>query len=556
MRKVWQTGLLLGLLAALALCCGCESSDSNEGDGDLHTSDGDKIEGEAEIADGDEESAGEAETELGLPDSLNITYNRADQGTPLTDEEIKTFTRKILSFLKQVKYFDYVLYTTHGVDASTGKRDWQFWFGEHFKKEGDKVTFYHPVNLTDGGHNLHIPMSRVTGDVIAAYLLTDDATAALAAEKLCKGFSASMLGQVYDENDKLPHIMARNVVAFNHEFTTHDGKRKAVDYSGWFSDYERWNTNRFKYVNNPYWGEVWVTNMRSKDDVPHIFRLIPILRYAAVQAKAATVKDACGEALTLLEGFAKDIVDSDYRIRAKNKNGELFIPGYTEDKELNKKQGDLASFINYRDYIPNGECNARRSAELIGYHKPINEDCGRGEPNSYDQISFGLNSYNKRICRYFHVSHIANALVNRDDEAAEKLMSGLEERMTQEKALKEDEMRTEPRNYYLDLALYLAQSHAYGYPLTSEEARTIQEFYGRAVDRTATWPYWDPWASAVPDGELGSYRPSSCDNDVCWWKVEDFAQIFETRWSPFINPASARYVDCDIVRDPSKWDAD
>jgi len=44
----------------------------------------------------------------------------------------------------------------------------------------------------------------------------------------------------------------------------------------------------------------------------------------------------------------------------------FFIPGWTDDPELNKQQGDLASFINYRTSIPEGECNARRAAELIG----------------------------------------------------------------------------------------------------------------------------------------------------------------------------------------------
>ncbi len=39
------------------------------------------------------------------------------------------------------------------------------------------------------------------------------------------------------------------------------------------------------------------------------------------------------------------------------------------------------------------------------------------------------------------------------------------------------------------------------------------------------------------------------------WRIEDLGQIFEARWSPFVNPASAPYVDCDILRDPAEWDA-
>ncbi|MBI5526269.1 MAG: hypothetical protein HY897_08035, partial [Deltaproteobacteria bacterium] len=418
-------GIML-LLPALAFSCG--GGGGNEADSGV---------ADAAAADAGASDSGvvaDAGPDAGRPDagslptSLEIEYGRTDSGEPVSDADVSAFTLKVLGFLKKVRYFDYVLYTTHGVDASTGLRDFQFWYDEQFRKEGDKVTFHHPVNPDDGGHNLHIPFSRALGDVIAAYMLTGDQIAALASEKLCKGMSASMLGMVYDGSDTLPHLMSRNIVAFNHEFLTHDGKKKGVDYGGWFSSYPRWNTNRFPYEHNPYWGKVWVTNIRSKDDVPHIFRLIPILRYAAEGAAAQNVKDACGEALTLLTAFAKDIVDSDYRIRSKDENGVVFMPGFTEDPELNKQQGDLASFINYRETIPDGECNARRAAELIGYHEPKNENCGRGEPNAYDDIAFTINSYNKRICRYFHLAHVANALVNRDNRAAQRLMDGLDER--------------------------------------------------------------------------------------------------------------------------------
>jgi len=389
----------------------------------------------------------------GLPEALPFAFTRTDTGTPLSADEVAAFTRKMLGFLRQVRYFDYVLYTTHGVDASTGKRDWQFWYNERFRKEGDLVTFYHPVNLTDGGHNLHIPMSHVLGDVLAASLVTGDASATLAATQLCKGMTASMLGMVHDADDPLPHLMARNVVpAWNQEFTTHDGKRKAVDTSGWWSAYPRWNCSRFHYADNPHWGAMWITNLRSKDDVPHIFQAVPVLRYAVEQSVDTALKTACGETLSMLTAFAKDIVDSDYRIRTKDVDGNVFIPGYTGDTALDSKSGDISSFTWWRDLIPNGECNARRGAELIGYHHPIVEDCGRGEPNEYDDLAFHSNSYNKKICRFFHLSHLANALVNRDASAA-LLMDGLDERMGQEQALPEDQMGYTPPVYRRELAL-------------------------------------------------------------------------------------------------------
>ncbi len=581
MEKYARFRLLLWLLLVTLALTGCSSSDDDVSDGhpdgDAFTDGDDSPDGDDDPpADGDTDGDGETEADSdtdgdfdmepeenpdGLPDALAIAYSREDPDEPVSDAEIQAFTRKIMAFLKRIHYFDFVLYTTHGVDASTGMRDWQFWYNEHFRKDGDLVTFYHPENLNDGGHNLHIPTSRLLGNLLAASLITEDDTATLAAVQLCKGVSASMLGMVHDENDTLLHLMTRNVVpALNHEFTTHDGKRKAVDYSGWFSPYSRWNCYRYKIEENPYWGEMWVTNLRSKDDVPHIFRLIPNLRYAVSRSENEDLKDFCGETLDLLEAFAKDIVDSDFRIRTKDENGDIMIPGYTDDEDLNDLQGDLASFIDYREWIPEGECNARRGAELIGYHEATIEDCGRGEPNAYDIASFNINRYNKRICRYFHLAHVANALVNRDDTAAAELMDGLEERMDMEKSTTEDEMRYEPDDWYRNLALYYTQSYSFGYPLLSEEVRAIHHYYEKAVDEYDAWPYFDPWAENVPEGDLGAYHPGNCrtEDDVqsCWWRIEDMGQIFEGCWSPFVNPTSARWVDCDIVRDPSKWEED
>jgi len=366
-----------------------------------------------------------------------------------------------------------------------------------------------------------------------------------------------MLGMVYDENDKVNYLMSRNIAAFNHEFTTHDGKQKAVDFSGWHSSYTRWNCDRFPYENNPYWGKLWITNMRSKDDVPHIFTLLPTLRYIAEKAKDSDVKEACGEALSLLENFAKAIVEADYRIQTKDKDGKIFIPGYTEDPELNKKQGDLASFIEYRDFIPNGECNARAAAELIGFHKPVNEDCERGEPNNYDKLSFKINSYNKAIVTYFHVAHIGNALVNGQWDRAALLLDGLNERILADQDTPQEEYQTSYADWWRNVATHLAYSQIYGFPLVSDDVRLIQKYFTKAVEKFESWPYWDPWAETVADGELGGYRPGNCEGSgetaECWFRVEDIGLVFRACWTPFANPSGKEWVDCSIVKDPSKW---
>ena len=545
----------LGLLALASLAyTGCSENDTNE------SFDGDAIEGDGKIEDELEEPS--------LPDQLNIRYSREDVGIPLTQSEIDDFTYKVMGFLKRIKYFNYLLDTTYGVDGSTGLKDYQSWYEESFRREGDKVIFFHPENPTHGGHNVHTRFSRVLGNTLAAHLLLpDDPTIARAAQQLCKGFSASMLGMVYDENDSVTHLMSRNVVpAFYQDYLTWDGKQKAVDYSGWFSEYPRWNCNRFEYKNNPYWGAVWVTNVRSKDDVAHIFKMVPTLRYAVKDTENDEVREACAQTMDLLGKFARDIVDNDYVIRTKAQDGTIYRPGYEGDPfmrdypDAEMQPGDLASY-SFWDLgsVTTAQCNAKSGAEYIGYHQRVNFDCGRGEPNWFDRISTSNNKFNRRINRYYHLANLANALVNNDTEAAALLMDGLAERIVEEEAIPVDELDY-PYPYWMRrFALFLMKSHSVGFPLTSEEARTIQLYYLKAVDKLEDWPYWDLWSDAIGDGATGSYRPPNCDGADetmdCWWSVANLAQIIENCWSPLVNPTSVEFINCDIVRDQSRWDA-
>ncbi|MBP7125133.1 hypothetical protein KBD49_02060 [Myxococcota bacterium] len=562
----------LALVAGLALAAGCGGGSGTPDSGadpgrdlpvlqDAGIDPGADLPGSADLgtdASPDPASGDAWEVPEGLPDGLPFAFTRTPDGDLIPEGETRDFTMRLLAFLDEIRYFDHVLYTTHGVDESSGHPGWQFWYNERFRKDGDLVTFYHPPNPTDGGHNLHIPMSRVLGDAVAAWLVTGDGITALAAERLCRGMTASMLGMVHDDRDPLPHLMSRNVVpAYAQEFRTHDGKRKAVDPSGWFSDYTRWNCERFQYADNPHYGPTWVTSQRSKDDVPHVFRLVPVLRYAADRAPPGSAREACAETLRMLEAFTKDIVDHDFHIRTKDAQGNPYEPGYTGDAERDAKWGDISTFTWWRDVIPEGECNARRASELIAYHRPLQENCGRGEPNLYDEISFVANGYNKRIARFFHVAHLANALVNRDMAGAALLLDGLDERFAVDLELGRTQTHYTKGRWDQDFALFRVQSEAFGMPLTWTEARDIQARFRRSIDELSSWPYWDPWAPSVPDGDLGSYRPPSCrgegDAQECWFGVEDLAQVFETCWSPFRNPSGAVWVDCDLVR---TWDGE
>ncbi len=500
-----------------------------------------------------------------LPSALSFELERPDPGTPIPEAEVQAFTRRLVGFWAKVDYFGWLRDVSYGVHPSTGKRDFMLWWTsvQDFVREGDTVVFGRlPDPPHHGGHNLMTRTSKVLAANIAGHLLTGDEAMARVAEGYCKGITSTMVGMVFDEDDPVDHLMARNVVPMDHAYTLDDGRRVEVDYATWRSPYDNWNCSRFRYADNPDWGEVWVTNMRSKDDVSRLLKAAVYVRYAVEQSPDEGVRAACSEALEHLKAFARDVVDHGYCIRTKGADGQVFCPGTDADPvpELRDERGDLADYDTWVDLIPESECKSRRAMALLGYGDARGNDCGRAADDAYEQMAITSHYFNIWIIRSTHLSAILQSLLNHDDQAARLLLEGLIERY-------EREVQTDPARYEQtqavwdrDLATSLMQAAAVGYPVSWDEARMIQASLSQAIDETAEWPYWDPWAAGLADGRH-PYRPPDADagdpadpgDDRAWIRPEDMGTVLEICWSPVHNPAAVPFVDCDLVADPARW---
>ncbi len=539
--------LLFSLLFALLLFTACSSSDSDDNpDGDQPPADEDQpADGDADLSDGDENGDEDAATDgdavscdpdfdpyENLPDALPFAFTRADEGDALTDAEITAFTEKITGFWKEIDLFTWLVRVSHGMHASTGMPDYMvYWHDVDVRKENGEVTFFHSTR--GGAHNIFIPTPKYLAQAIAGYLLSGDETMGYIVEQYSKGIAAACKGMVYDENDPLEYLMARNIVTHDHQYEVDGGRVKNVIASTWYSEYESWNTSRIHYPNNPYWGDIYVTNMRSKDDVPHIYRTAPWLLYVVKYGQDASVVNAAEEALEYIHGFTKDIVDSGYHIRTKDKNGDAYIP--TED---------LASFVDFEFLDKNAECNAKLSSAILGTWCPQENDCETGDGGRYETGATANHYYNYAIIDNFHLAAVALLLVNHRDEAAYKLLEGLDQRLAKYNAKGDTD-----EGWLGDLAVLSLQSAIAGLPLTSKEAREIHTRYGQAVDEYLQFDRWDVWDESVADGEF-RYDPNRAASGI---RMEEIAFPLEYCWSPFRNEANTRLIDCDVVADPDRW---
>ncbi len=477
------------------------------------------------------------------PDSLPFEFTREDVGEPLTPEEVTAFTQKITAFWDEVSYFHWILWHSHGMDESNpyGMPDYKlYWQDTQAIKSGDLVTFEH----RGGADNIMIRTPKVINNAISGYLMSGDPTMGRVVEKFAKGMVALFQGMLWDDHDPESFLMARGIFTQDHSYTE-DGRDAFVEYDPVKHESYSWNAHTIPNPDNPYWGDIWVRNMRSKDDVPHLFRAVPLLMRVAEEGADEAVREAAARAVEHMQGFARDIVDSGYYIRTKDMYGNAYVP--LADTGM---VADLASFVTYETIVPDAECTAKVASALIGYGDPMEVDCGDGIGELYELIATLSHYFNYAIIRYFHVSAITNALMVGENDMALALLEGLADRVG---SLFDG---TSPYIYHCDwesdVASYSLAAATAGLPLTSQEARHIMEQYSLAVDHYETWSNWDLWDPAVPDGEV-PYKPSRNGELGTVVRPTELTYLIEYCYSPFRNEAGAQLVDCDIIADPEQW---
>jgi hypothetical protein len=361
-------------------------------------------------------------------------------------------------------------------------------------------------------------------------------------ERYSRGLAALSMAMEYGPDDPNRYLQARALFTINDDYETVGGRLVSVDYDPVRREEEAWNAAIIHNPVNPYWGDIWFVNQRSKDDVPHMLRAVPMLRRAARSAPDASVREAAALALEYLTGFARDVVESGYQIRTRFDDGEPVVP--TTEEGVVK---DLASFVLYESLVPNAECNAKLTCALVGLGEPLDNDCAGGSSGVYEDVAAMAHYFNYAIIRYFHIAAVHNALMEGENDAALALLEGLAERA--DRMVYDEGMpnRDEPV-WMADVAAFLLAAAAAGLPLTGDEARIVQAQYLLSVEHYAAFGAWDPWAPDFPQGPF-DYQP---DRGLAVEPTE-LGYLLEYCYSPFRNPAGAPVVDCDVVADRARW---
>jgi hypothetical protein len=157
------------------------------------------------------------------------------------------------------------------------------------------------------------------------------------------------------------------------------------------------------------------------------------------------------------------------------------------------------------------------------------------------------------IIGYFHQAATLLALTHGQPEVARQLVEGLALRIERYRDPASKEPGSVEASWGTDTALFMTRAAVVGLPLTAAEARDVQAAHLRSLEHYEAFPNWDLWAPTVPDGRYSfrdGYHPKGVPQA---FDIEDYTSLLEYCWSPFKNPAGARFVDCAVVTDPQRW---
>ena len=460
------------------------------------------------------------------PKELPFTYTRPEEGTPLTPEELASFTQRYLELLEHTNYFDFVDGRVHGVpETDPGGRYWYgtWWSGVHVYREGGRVRFWHNP---DGADNNGLRSAQVLEAACYGYVLWEEPKLERLAQKIIRGFNSWVMG-MHSTSHAWDGVLMTRALYPESVTAMERGLEVFIDYGENRPGVDNGATEYVHIPDNPHWGDTWVKNKRSKDDIGCMFRAI-----AQVDACAGLFTDpASFDAMDDLYGYyfswARRVEDDGWRIATYNKDLELWWPNE-----------DLARYFT----IGGAECTGTLALRLAGRYHPGDIDCGDGIGPG-DWFMADTNNSSACILRTHHEAAVNHALLADKADIAYNLLVGFVQRIT--RFLGAFEEGTQPDVYpvqdFIQLIMHAANM---GVPLTAREVRFVHEQFDAARESYMGYAEhtFDVFADSAPNGEV-PYEPWG--NGVF---INDVGLLLGTCASQWRNPASKPVLDCDIVR--------
>lgn len=453
---------------------------------------------------------------------LPLTFERPDEGEPLDAAELSAATARYLELLESVRWLDLVDERVHGWPQSDPEgRYWYgtWWSGVTLVKQGGAITYAHADH---GADNNGLRTGPVLEGVCYATALWPSPERELLARRMIRGFNAWIRAMQRETDDPDAPMLCR---AFYPESIDDTDLGIHIDYDLNRPGIDGAPSEYVHVAANPDWGDVWIKNKRSKDDIGHMLRAIAQLGSCTGAFTDPDTLADFEELRTSYSAWSRTVEDNGWTIATLDKDAQFWLP---EDL--------LARFLP-------AECSSRLAIRLLGHFDPGTLDCGNGI-GELDDVIIGSNDQNGNILRSFHEAAANNALLAGDLELAQALLDGMTLRI--EQGIDGLEGVADPVPYLGDQDLFDMLTHgaSAGIPLTSREVRWL---HARIEDAIASYANPDlqgalhVFDAATPDGDY-VYEPYGTSISFV-----GLGALLGTCASPCANPSGRPALDCDMI---------
>jgi hypothetical protein len=267
----------------------------------------------------------------------------------------------------------------------------------------------------------------------------------------------------------------------------------------------------FVEVNSPHWGNIWVKNKRSKDDIGHMLRAL-----ATTSVTCGTeFRDEIMLTLAAYRTWASSVVENSYGIPTLDKNGSVYVPRAT-----------LAHYSPIQV-----ECNGRYTIALLAGQPP--PDCGEGF-SWMDRLG-NLNHQNNAILQSHHEAALAWTRYQGMTKQTAMFLKGLQRRVDQND-VSAIGVKTEKEHW-----AFLVHSAILGIQLSPKQIKWVQQNLQKALrsyHNQTTTPY-DLFSQNTPDGEY----PFNVWGDHIHFR--DLGLLYGLCSSKWVSKPGAGIIDCE-----------
>ncbi len=530
--------VLLFIGALVSQCASDESNETTEADGD-----------------GEEEDSVNPKVPDDIPEmvgNLPFTVERSDDGEPVSQADIDAFSAEYAEFFKQSDYFRWLSRYSQGLpeDNEGGYPGYKVWW-THLSavKRNGVVT----LEFSGTPDNSTAKVGRAISPILGYAMNTGDSTARDLALGYIKGLSSTFDGMVYPNEDPVVDtIMARCIFHQSYEIELDGGRKLVMDYDPVRVEEVARRHDTWHNPDNPTYGDIYVRNKRSKDDLLYVYRTSIWLARVIHTTQDDELREAAIKLFRQIRAMSVDIVEHEYCVRTKDGDGVPYIPLME-----NGAVDDFASFTSYDAAFPYAECNAKLGTTYVAYGEKKDIECSGdsfyGDGGMYERATISSHYWGSNMIWGYHAVALALALAYGDEDTARKLMDGF---ITRLEGLQQDERAEQYTEWWPDMAQLLVLGAAYGMPLKADEVRIIHQYYREGMAHYNAIVPWDPWDDSVPDETPYSTLPSRADTDEEGTVIKSYVRPteilnpFEYCASPLRAGNGAQFIDCDVLLKP------